>query len=223
MAKILLVDDEENIRLVVKRTLERSGYEVMAAADGLAGYQMAVRELPELVLLDITMPGMGGFMVLHKLKSNPATGHIPVIILTSSLHSRDEQVAREEGAIDYILKPWDRGVLEARVRNALGYCQTREKGFLEALAKEFIGDYFAIPKSEMEHRIALNLSEINQQHKALGQRTYDLAGSARVELEHPTKHVLDDQSFRLYLALAGDGTVRLRQGVVKKSAVVTKT
>ena len=127
MPKILVADDEPNIREVITRLLSNEGYEVIEAVDGRWAYTKAVSERPDIVLLDITMPVMSGLLVLHKLKNNPQTESIPVIILTSSHFPRHELEGMQMGALDYITKPWGPGELEDRVRLGLTYLESGKR------------------------------------------------------------------------------------------------
>ena len=121
MAKILVVDDETNVRQVIGMLLFRAGYEVIEAEHGLIGYSKAQSDNPDLIVLDLMMPFMDGYEVLQKLKANPATKNIPVIILTAKIDATSEHECMRLGAVDYIKKPWGPRELEDRVGMALGY------------------------------------------------------------------------------------------------------
>ena len=121
MAKILVVEDEEQVRNVVVALLNQAGYEVIDAEYGLSGYRKAESEKPDLILLDLMMPVMDGFEILRKLKENPNTRSIPVVILTAKIDSASERECMQLGAVDYIKKPWGPSELEERIGMALGY------------------------------------------------------------------------------------------------------
>ena len=121
MATILVVEDEEHIRRVVKLTLMDEGYEIIEAVHGLMGYSKAVSEQPHLIIMDLNMPVMDGLAALSKLKGNPDTEKIPVIILTGRIDAASERECMQAGAIDYIKKPWGQQELEDRVAMALNY------------------------------------------------------------------------------------------------------
>ena len=102
--KILLVEDDEFLGKVINRKLEKEDYIVIRATDGEEGITKAEKENPDLILLDINLPGSDGFEVLAKLKSNPAVSKIPVIIL-SNLGAKDEiKKGLDLGADDYLVK-----------------------------------------------------------------------------------------------------------------------
>ena len=125
MTKVLVIDDEQVVRQVVNRLLTEEGYEVIEAPYGQAGYHMAVSEKPNIIMLDLMMPVMDGFEVLSKLKSNPETRPIPVIILTVKIDAESERRCMRFGAVDYIKKPWGPDELGDRVAMALGYPEKR--------------------------------------------------------------------------------------------------
>ena len=115
MPKILVVDDEADVRNVVSAILKQAGYEVVVAEYGLSGYSKAQSEQPDLVLLDLMMPVVDGFEVLTKLKKNPDTSSIPVIILTAKIDAASERECMQLGAADYIKKPWGPRELQDRI------------------------------------------------------------------------------------------------------------
>jgi two-component system cell cycle response regulator len=116
-ARILVVDDiEANVRLL-KAKLEAEYYEVLSACDGPSGIAMATSERPDMVLLDVMMPGMDGFEVCRRLKADPTTEHIPVVMVTALDGRRDRLTGLEAGADDFLNKPIDDVTLFARVRS----------------------------------------------------------------------------------------------------------
>jgi DNA-binding response OmpR family regulator len=105
--KILVIDDE---KLLVKSTcmaLSFSGFDAQGVLDGEEGVRKAAEMGPDLILLDIMMPGLDGWQVLSLLKENPATKNIPVVIFSAKEHSDGAKLARSRGAVDYIAKPFD--------------------------------------------------------------------------------------------------------------------
>ena len=128
MTRILVVEDEEHIRRMVALTLTGEGYEIIEAVHGLMGYTKAVSEQPHLIIMDLNMPVMDGLTALAKLKRNPDTGKIPVIILTARIDAASERKCLEAGAFDYIKKPWGPRELEDRVAMALNYPADLERG-----------------------------------------------------------------------------------------------
>ncbi len=125
MTKVLVIEDEQVVRQLVNRLLTGEGYEVIEASYGQAGYQMAISEKPNIIMLDLMMPVMDGFEVLRKLKSNPETKRIPVIILTAKIDAESERRCMRSGAVDYIKKPWGPGEIGDRIAMVLGYRENR--------------------------------------------------------------------------------------------------
>ena len=117
--KILVVDDEESIRLVVSFTLEQAGYDVEHAANGDDCLEKVYSFAPDLVLLDLMMPLVDGWEVLNLLRSNPETERIPVILLTAKGEIRDKMFALQQGASDYVTKPFSKEELLKRISEAL--------------------------------------------------------------------------------------------------------
>lgn len=120
VAKILAVDDEPDVLLIVKTGLEMEGYKVVTASDGEQALASAREEKPDLILLDVMMPKMDGFEVLAKLKEDEATATIPVIMLTGLSDRTKMQKALVSGIQWYVVKPFDFDDLMAKVREALG-------------------------------------------------------------------------------------------------------
>ena len=111
---ILHVEDNEFNRKIVRDLLTRTSYRLVEAVDGEEGVQMALRERPDLVLIDIQLPKMSGLEVTRRLRTEPATAHVPIIVITSFALSGDDQRAREAGASHYLAKPYSpRELLEA--------------------------------------------------------------------------------------------------------------
>ncbi len=117
--KILVVDDEESVRHVVTFTLERAGYEVDAAVNGDDCLDKVYSFHPDLVLLDLMMPMVDGWEVLQLLRSNPETENIPVVLLTAKGEIHDIMFALQQGAADYITKPFGKEELLERVSRVL--------------------------------------------------------------------------------------------------------
>ena len=119
MKKILVVDDlPENVFMLQDR-LEHEGYEVITAYDGLTGIEKTRNELPDLILLDVMMPGITGFEVCKTLANDMKTKNIPIILVTAKIGAEDTKEGLEAGAFDYIKKPFNRIELLARVNSAL--------------------------------------------------------------------------------------------------------
>lgn len=119
--KILVVDDEEHIRRILKFQLEKHGYTVITAENGEVALQSARRELPDLMLLDLMMPKVDGFEVCRQIRQNYQTSHIPIIMLTAKSDMPDKIKGLRDGANDYLVKPYANEELLIRVRNVLDW------------------------------------------------------------------------------------------------------
>jgi DNA-binding response OmpR family regulator len=119
MAKILLAEDEKQIADMIAFKLTNGGHHVIRAEDGEQAVNLAARELPDLILLDVMMPGLNGFEVLRRLKGDPTLRSVPVIMVTAKGHERDVLSGLRGGAVDYIVKPFSLKELSARVDLAL--------------------------------------------------------------------------------------------------------
>lgn len=115
MAKILVVDDSKLIVHVAQSILKKIGHSVLSEDTGEKGLETALRECPDLILLDLILPGVDGYEVCRQLKQNPDTADIAVIMVTSKAESADKVKGLEMGASDYVTKPFDEGELVARV------------------------------------------------------------------------------------------------------------
>ncbi len=119
MPKILLVEDNEMNRDMLSRRLERKGYSVVTAHDGEQGHSLACSEMPDLILMDISLPVRDGWEVTRLLKDNKSTRHIPIIVLTAHAWVTDREKAFEAGCDDFDTKPVEFGRLNDKIENLL--------------------------------------------------------------------------------------------------------
>ncbi len=113
---ILVIDDEKDLIELVRYNLEKEGFDVIGAPDGKAGLEVAREHRPDLILLDLMMPGMDGLEVCRRLREDARTAGIPVILLTAKATEADRVVGLEMGADDYVTKPFSPRELVARVK-----------------------------------------------------------------------------------------------------------
>jgi two-component system phosphate regulon response regulator PhoB len=127
MAKkiVLVIDDEKDLIELVRYNLEREGFEVRGALDGETGLAKAMKELPDVVLVDLMLPGIDGLEVCRLLRAESRTAGIPLIMLTAKAAESDRVVGLELGADDYVTKPFSPRELTARVRALLRRTSTR--------------------------------------------------------------------------------------------------
>ena len=106
MSSILVVEDSPTILYTTSRMLADGGHNVLKARDGQEALRVATEQKPNLVLLDVILPKLNGFQVCRQLKSTPETAHIPIVMITSKSKERDRYWGMEQGADDYITKPF---------------------------------------------------------------------------------------------------------------------
>jgi DNA-binding response OmpR family regulator len=116
--RVLVAEDDAITRMLVKLLLERDGYTVLEAANGRQAVEIAVREHPALVVMDLNMPEMNGYDALAHIRRVPTLAAMPVLVLTSEEGPGVETTVLQLGADDYVLKPFDPGVLSSRVKAA---------------------------------------------------------------------------------------------------------
>lgn len=122
--RILIIDDEKDLIELAAYNLEQEGFQVTGATDGESGLNIALKEPPDLVLVDLMLPGIDGLEVCRALRSNSRTASIPVIMLTAKAAESDRVVGLELGADDYVTKPFSPRELAARVKAVLRRTQT---------------------------------------------------------------------------------------------------
>lgn len=119
MSKILIVDDLATEVHIMKTSVTKLGHHVIEASDGEAGFNMAKKEKPDLILLDVVMPKMDGFNVCRRLKKDPETAGIPVVIITTKNQESDQFWGMKQGAAAYLFKPANTDELNATVTRTL--------------------------------------------------------------------------------------------------------
>jgi two-component system, OmpR family, phosphate regulon response regulator PhoB len=120
MKTVLMADDEQSLRTLVRATLEDPDYRILEAADGRAALELALRELPDLLLLDWEMPKLDGVDVAAALRREPSTATIPIIMLTARGQAADREQGMAAGASAYLVKPFSPLELLEKVREFLG-------------------------------------------------------------------------------------------------------
>ena len=116
MARILIVDDSPSQLMGIRRIVEKLGHDALTAEDGAAGVEAAKREIPDLILMDVVMPNLNGFQATRTIKRDKATGHIPVILVTTKDQETDRVWGMRQGARDYIVKPVDQAELMGKIK-----------------------------------------------------------------------------------------------------------
>ena len=120
MALVLIVDDSPTEQHVISRVLEKNGFETLVASDGEEAISIAQQNRPDLILMDVVMPGMNGFQATRQLARNPLTASIPVVMITSKDQESDRAWGLRQGAVEYLMKPVADADLLAAVRARIG-------------------------------------------------------------------------------------------------------
>src|SRR6202171_5193312 len=119
MALILIIDDSPTEVHVIREALEKHGYQTAAAADGEEGIRLAKQIKPDLIFMDIVMPGVNGFQATRTLAADPETKRLPVIMVTSKAQAADRVWGMRQGAVDYLVKPVSAEKLVEKAQAAL--------------------------------------------------------------------------------------------------------
>ena len=141
MTRVLVIDDEAPIRLLCRVNLEAEGMEVLEASDGPSGLELARAEKPDVILLDVMMPGLDGWRVAEELTDDNGTSEIPIIFLTARAEFRDRARGLDIGGVDYVTKPFNPIELAALVEDLL---HRIERGERDELRREKLSELRAL-------------------------------------------------------------------------------
>jgi DNA-binding response OmpR family regulator len=128
--RVLVIDDESPIRLLCRVNLEAESMEVLEAPDGPTGLEKARSELPDVILLDVMMPGLDGWRVAEELLDDDRTEHIPIVFLTARAELRDRARGIDLGGVDYVTKPFNPVELAPLVRDLIARVERGERDVL---------------------------------------------------------------------------------------------
>jgi two-component system cell cycle response regulator DivK len=117
--RVLVVEDQEDNRRIMRDLLSSAGYEIIEAVSGEEGVTLAETQGPDLILMDIQLPGLDGYEATRRIKAKPGLARIPIIVVTSYALSGDDVKARQAGCDDYVTKPYSPRVLLAKIREYL--------------------------------------------------------------------------------------------------------
>ena len=127
MTRVLVIDDEAPIRLLCRVNLEAEGMEVLEASDGPTGLEKARKEEPDVILLDVMMPGLDGWRVAEELLEDPDTSSIPIVFLTARAELRDQARGLDLGGLDYVTKPFNPVELAQTIREVISRVEGGER------------------------------------------------------------------------------------------------
>ena len=117
--KILIVEDDPSFSRAINHIVEKEGYEVITASNGMTGLRMAKEENPDLLILDVMLPGLDGFEICSRLRQDPPTTELPIIMLSAKGQEADKTTGLKVGANEYLTKPVDRTLLLEKVTSLL--------------------------------------------------------------------------------------------------------
>lgn len=117
--RVLIVDDSSSQLLIMRRIVEKLGHETLVAEDGQAGVDLAKQEIPDLILMDVVMPNLNGFQATRSIARDPATQHIPIILVTTKDQTTDRAWGLRQGACGYITKPFSEQELIEMIEETL--------------------------------------------------------------------------------------------------------
>lgn len=168
--KILLIEDEEDIASLIKLQAELSGYKMLVETDGLNGFRAIEREKPELIVLDIMLPGLNGLDVCRKVKNHADLKHIPIILISAKSEELDIVLGLELGADDYVTKPFSPKILFSRIKAVLRRRQEPEVEENMITFGHFSMDIERYLVKKKDRGIPLTLSEFGILRRLIGSR-----------------------------------------------------
>ncbi len=178
MAKIMVVDDEPNIVKVVSLILNKEGHECIPAYNGEEALKKLETEKPDLITLDIMMPGIDGFETLKRIREKKETSTIPVVIISAKVNESDIVKGLELGANDYFTKPYNKTILMAKVMSILKFKQMEDQ----------IREY----SEELEKKVEERTQELKEAHEKLKTQYYLLEKDldmANIQMEHDQERI----------------------------------
>lgn len=198
--RILLIEDEEDIAALLKLQAEVLGYKMHVEVDGINGYRAIEREKPDLVILDIMLPGQNGYDVCRKIKSNPELKNIPVIILTAKGEEMDIVLGLELGADDYVAKPFSPKILFSRIKAVLRRGKEPEKTAKTVNFGEFVLDVDRYLLKRGEKGITITLSEFGILRRLLSNRGKVLTRNQLLDDVHNDDAFIVDRNIDVHIA-----------------------
>jgi two-component system alkaline phosphatase synthesis response regulator PhoP len=198
--RILLIEDEEDIAALIKLQAELSGYKMHVEVDGLNGYRAIEREKPDLVILDIMLPGQNGFDICRKMKSNPELKNIPVIVLSAKGEEIDVILGLELGADDYVAKPFSPKVLFSRIKAVLRRGKEAEKTPKILSFGDFTLEVDRYLLRRLDKIIAITLSEFGILKRLLTNRGKVLTRNQLLDDIHNDDAFIVDRNIDVHIA-----------------------
>lgn len=197
--KLLLVEDEEDIADLIKLQAELAGYKIAIEYDGLNGLRAVEREKPDLVILDVMLPGQSGLDVCRKIKNNPNTRNIPVIMISAKGEEIDVVLGLELGADDYISKPFSTKILFSRIRAVLRRGKEPEVQSKTVTFGPFVLDLDSYLLTKKGKSIPVTLSEFGILRRLVLQKGKVLTRSQLLD-DIPNSEFIVDRNIDVHIA-----------------------
>ncbi|MBI5274191.1 MAG: response regulator transcription factor [Chlamydiales bacterium] len=198
--RLLLIEDEEDIAALIKLHAELAGYKLHVEVDGINGFRAVERERPDLVILDIMLPGQNGFDVCRKIKSNSDLKHIPVVILTAKDDEIDIVLGLELGADDYVSKPFSPKVFFSRIKAVLRRTKETDKAPKTIQFGNFTLDIDRYLLKKEHKSITITLSEFGILKRLLTNRGKVLTRNQLLDDIHNDDAFVVDRNIDVHIA-----------------------
>lgn len=198
--RILLIEDEEDIAALIKLQAEISGYKLHVEVDGINGFRAVEREKPDLAIVDIMLPGINGYDVCRKIKSNPELKNIPVIILSAKGEELDVVLGLELGADDYVAKPFSPKILFSRIKAVLRRGKEAEKSSKILTFGDFILEVDRYLLRKDDKIITLTLSEFGILRRLIANRGKVLTRNQLLDDVHNEDAFIVDRNIDVHVA-----------------------
>lgn len=198
--RILLIEDEEDIAALIKLHAEMAGYKLHVEVDGLNGYRAVEREKPDLVILDIMLPGQNGLDVCRKIKNNPDLRNIPIMMITAKGEELDIVLGLELGADDYIPKPFSPKVLISRIKAVLRRTKEPEKVAKTATFGPFTIEIERYIVRKGDKNVTLTLSEFGILRRLILNRGKVLTRNQLLDDIHNEDTFIVDRNIDVHIA-----------------------
>ena len=198
--RLLLIEDEEDIASLLKLQAELFGFKLHVEVDGVNGLRAVEREIPDLIILDVMLPGQNGLDVCRKIKQNPMLKHIPIVLLTAKADELDIILGLELGADDYVTKPFSSKVLFTRIKAILRRTSESEKADKVLSFGEFLLDIDRFLLKKDGKNITLTLSEFGILKRLLLNRGKVLTRNQLLSDIHNDDALIVDRNIDVHIA-----------------------
>lgn len=198
--RILLIEDEEDIAALVKLHAELSGYKLQIETDGINGFRAIEKEKPDLVILDVMLPGENGLDICRKMKNSPELKNIPIVILSAKSEELDVVLGLELGADDYVQKPFSPKVLFSRIKAVLRRGKEPEKTTKAVKFNEFSLDIERYILRKSNEVIALTLSEFGILRRLVNNRGTVLTRNQLLDDVNNDDSLIVDRNIDVHIA-----------------------